>query len=54
MDDKILFLYAKGMTAREIVAIFKEMYYADVSALLGYPKSPIQYSNKSPCYWPAA
>mgnify|MGYP003385651072 FL=1 len=32
MDDKILFLYAQGMTTREIVATFKEMYGADVSA----------------------
>ena len=31
MDDKILSLYAKGMTTREIVATFKEMYDADVS-----------------------
>jgi len=34
MDDKILFLYAQGMTTREIVATFKEMYDADVSATL--------------------
>ena len=34
MDDKILNLYAKGMTTREIVATFKEMYDADVSATL--------------------
>jgi len=34
MDDKILFLYAQGMTTREIVATFKEMYDADVSASL--------------------
>jgi putative transposase len=34
MDDKILSLYAKGMTTREIVATFKEMYGADVSAPL--------------------
>ena len=34
MDDKILFLYAQGMTTREIVATFKEMYGADVSATL--------------------
>lgn len=34
MDDKILSLYAKGMTTREIVATFKEMYGADVSATL--------------------
>ena len=26
MDDKILFLYAQGMTTREIVTTFKEMY----------------------------
>jgi putative transposase len=32
MDDKIHCLYAKGMTTREIVATFKEMYDADVSA----------------------
>ena len=34
MDDKILFLYAQGMTTREIVTTFKEMYNADVSAAL--------------------
>jgi transposase-like protein len=34
MDDKVLSLYAKGMTTREIVATFKEMYGADVSASL--------------------
>lgn len=34
MDDKILSLYAKGMTTREIVETFKEMYDADVSATL--------------------
>jgi len=34
MDDKILSLYAKGMTTRDIVATFKEMYDADVSASL--------------------
>ena len=34
MDDKILFLYAQGMTTREIVETFKEMYGADVSATL--------------------
>lgn len=34
MDDKILFLYAQGMTTREIVETFKEMYGADVSASL--------------------
>ncbi len=35
MDDKILFLYAQGMTTREIVMTFKEMMYgADVSATL--------------------
>jgi transposase-like protein len=34
MDDKILSLYAKGMTTREIVATFQEMYGAEVSAPL--------------------
>ena len=34
MDDKILYLYSKGMTTRDIVATFKEMYDADVSASL--------------------
>ncbi len=34
MDDKILSLYAKEMTTREIVATFKEMYDADISASL--------------------
>jgi transposase-like protein len=34
MDDKILFLYAPGMTSREIVTSFKEMYDADVSPAL--------------------
>jgi transposase-like protein len=34
MDDKVLFLYAQGMTTREIVTTFKEMYGADVSAAL--------------------
>ena len=34
MDDKILSLYAKGMTTREIASIFKEMYDADVSPTL--------------------
>lgn len=34
MDDKILSLYAKGMTTREIVATFKEMYGAEVSPTL--------------------
>jgi transposase-like protein len=34
MDDQILALYAKGMTTREIVGFFKEMYDADVSATL--------------------
>ena len=34
MDDKIHCLYAKGMTTREIVATFKEMYDADVSPTL--------------------
>ena len=34
MSDKILSLYAKGMTTREIQATFKEMYDADVSPTL--------------------
>jgi transposase-like protein len=34
MDDKIIFLYAQGMTTREIVTTFKEMYDADVSPAL--------------------
>jgi len=33
-DDQILSLYAKGMSTRDIVASFKEMYGADVSATL--------------------
>ena len=33
-DDQILSLYAKGMTTRDIVETFKEMYGADVSATL--------------------
>lgn len=34
MDDVIHCLYAKGMTTREIVDTFKEMYAADVSPTL--------------------
>ncbi len=34
MDDKILFLYAQGMTTREIVRTFKELYGADASPSL--------------------
>jgi len=34
MDDQILTLYAKGLSTREIVEAFKEMYDADVSAAL--------------------
>ena len=34
MDDRILSLYAKGLSTRDIVATFKEMYDADVSASL--------------------
>ncbi len=34
MDDKILFLYAQGMSTRDIVATFKEMYGADASPAL--------------------
>lgn len=33
-DDQILALYAKGMSTRDIVAAFQEMYDADVSATL--------------------
>lgn len=33
-DDKILSLYARGMTTRDIVDTFKEMYDADVSPTL--------------------
>ena len=32
MDDQILCLYAKGMSTRDIVASFQEMYGADISA----------------------
>lgn len=46
MDDKILSLYAKGMTTREIVATFKEMYGADVSASL-ISKVTMPYWNRS-------
>lgn len=34
MDDKILALYARGMTTRDIVSAFKEMYDADISPAL--------------------
>ena len=34
MDSQILSLYAKGMTTREIVSTFKELYDADVSPAL--------------------
>lgn len=34
MSDKILFLYAQGLSTREIATTFKEMYGADVSATL--------------------
>ena len=34
MDNQILSLYAKGLTAREIAAAFKELYDADVSPAL--------------------
>jgi len=33
-DDQILALYARGMTTRDIAAVFKEMYSADVSHTL--------------------
>ncbi len=34
MDDKVLSLYARGMTTRDIVDTFKEMYDADISPTL--------------------
>jgi transposase-like protein len=34
MDDKILFLYAQGMSTREIVTTFKALYGADASPSL--------------------
>lgn len=34
MDDKILFLYAQGLSTREIVTAFDEMYGADISPAL--------------------
>jgi len=34
MNDKILFLYAQGMSTREIVTTFKELYGADASPTL--------------------
>ena len=34
MSDKILFLYTQGLSTREIVTTFKEMYGTDVSATL--------------------
>jgi len=34
MSDKILFLYAQGLSTREVTTTFKEMYDADVSATL--------------------
>jgi len=34
LDDQILALYAKGMSTRDIVAAFREMYGAEVSATL--------------------
>lgn len=36
MDSQILSLYAKGMTTREIIATFKELYDTDVSPTLIY------------------
>ena len=32
MDDQILSLYARGMSTRDIVGAFQEMYGADISA----------------------
>ena len=34
MDNKVLLLYAQGMTIRKIIVTFKEMCGADVSATL--------------------
>ncbi len=34
MDEQILHLYAKGMSTRDIVDTFEEMYGAEVSASL--------------------
>jgi len=34
MDDKILFLYAQGLSTREIVKAFQDMYGADISPTL--------------------
>lgn len=34
MDDKVLSLYARGMTTRDIVDAFQEMYGAEISATL--------------------
>jgi transposase-like protein len=34
MGNKTLYIYAKGMTTREIVDTFKEMYDADISPTL--------------------
>lgn len=34
MDDKVLSLYARGMTTRDIVDAFQEMYGADISPTL--------------------
>ena len=33
-DDKVIALYAKGMSTRDIVVMFKELYGADISAAL--------------------
>lgn len=34
MDDKILYLYAQGLSTREVVDTFQELYSADISASL--------------------
>ena len=34
MDDKILFLYAQGLSTRGIVGAFKDLYGAEVSSTL--------------------
>ncbi len=52
MDDKILSLYAKGMSTREIVASFQEMYGADVSPSLISKVGSVQNSVSTPIAYP--
>lgn len=52
MDDQILSLYAKGMSTRDIVAVFEEMYGAEISAGLvsqvtnGVMEQVIEWQNR--------